>query len=107
MTPRELDGIIRNLEFVFQDKDLMKQIQESNGVVDYTTKDSILQLISKINPNIVFERIANDTVAEVWYDDETENLSLVLKRGDNEEVLIEYEGKNAEEIFQQISSLPI
>lgn len=71
------DKIIDNLEFIIQDKKIMENIKQNDGLIIGKTKKEVVKMLLLGNTPFV-----SDTLnLEIYYDDETKEIGIQVSNG--------------------------
>ena len=93
------ETILENLEFIFQDKELLEDINKQEGILYGKAKELVRDLLfSHLDINAI-EPVAMDSILALYYDSDTDLITLEFTKNGETEVILSVTGKTPEDIM--------
>lgn len=93
--------LINNLEFILQDKKIMADVAQNEGLIIGNTKKEILKMLTI--GNLPF--VSDTTYLEIYYDEETKAINIQVSNGKKTRTFFSEYAKDFNTIKRQASSI--
>ena len=101
----EKNGLMKNLEFVFQNPDLMKEIFAADGILTGNLRKTVEKLVISELSSSSLPVVSESTVVTYYFDEDTGIVTAELSMPGSNVILLEISGKTMDEVTAQMPEM--
>ena len=96
------EKVLSNIEFLLQDEKLLKTIKANGNILWGNVKELVRKLVFSEVSDKTLQPVCSDSLLTVYYDDETDKVTLEFIKAETSEILLELTGSSPEDIMANV-----